>query len=545
MGDSRNSHLLPHILLKLSPDVFFHPLWMYYFPRSSNVSNDIIEKLQLPIQKLLKEGDYRNAAQMMLVCAALQKRYGEPLSAIGTAQKVWSIGLSKKMPEIASWAAWGGCAIWVELGQFLLAAEYLERLQRQFGTGEDWVLASTLEIVKNTLRENNKEQGSLAEIISWMWNWGEPSYDLVLQVNSNGHSKPVSPYGHSNQALPRFSIPWWKAFIKMTLQFVTGAQALTRESQTPAEMGISPVIQPPATPNQPGASNQLLEPSLPLSEEKPAAQGAVDSPVLEEVLDRSPGAGNQQRLSLKFYCLGNFRLYQNDQWVYRWASRKALSVLKYLVVYHPNPVSKDALMDSLWPDADPESARRNLHQAIYTLRHTLKAGSPEFQHVLFEKEHYLLNPQMDIWLDFIEFEWHYQEGQQMEKEQRYYEAIRAYETAEHLYRGDFMGDDLYEDLPVARRQYFWEMYLSTVYRMTRCYLQLGQTRAAVVANQKVLERDKTQEPAHQNLMQCYIQQGQRNLAIRQYQNCVQILKEELNIPPSAETRALYEEMIKM
>jgi hypothetical protein len=61
------------------------------------------------------------------------------------------------------------------------------------------------------------------------------------------------------------------------------------------------------------------------------------------------------RLYLKFYCLGNFKVHQNDQWIYRWTSRKALSVLKYLVVYYPTPISKEVLMDSLWPDADAES----------------------------------------------------------------------------------------------------------------------------------------------------------------------------------------------
>jgi DNA-binding SARP family transcriptional activator len=190
-------------------------------------------------------------------------------------------------------------------------------------------------------------------------------------------------------------------------------------------------------------------------------------------------------------------------------------------------------------------ARRNLHQAIYTLRHTLKEGDHDFSHVLFEEEHYLLNPEMQIWLDFEEFESQYQRGLEMEGLQLFSEAIHAYVAAEHLYQGDFMGDTLYEDLPNARRQYFWEMYLSTAYRLSHCYLKLGQTRAAIALNQRVLERDKTQEPAHLNLLKCYISQGQRNLAIRQYQICVETLREELDLPPSAETRALYQKIIKM
>jgi DNA-binding SARP family transcriptional activator len=41
-------------------------------------------------------------------------------------------------------------------------------------------------------------------------------------------------------------------------------------------------------------------------------------------------------------------------------------------------------------------------------------------------------------------------------------------------------------------------------------------------------------------MRCYLAQGQRHLAIRQYQSCVEVLKQELDLTPSEETLALYQ-----
>ena len=535
MGTSRNNHLLPHILLKLSPDVFFHPLWSYFYPHSAFVSSEIIERLQPPIQKLLVDGDYRNAAQLMLICAALEKRYGDPLSSIDTVQNVWKIGDSIKAPEIIRWAAWGGCAIWAGLGELYQAGEHLERLQGQLDVDKDWILASTVEIAKNVLLDSRSDRGSLPEILSWLRSWGEPSYEKSLQASS---------YGHSSQALARFSINWWRALIKLMVEVLAGEQPLWGELNGRVDKKNG-MVDPKTNLHVATPAPQQVARQLPASTFTGAYVGQANQETGQGTDTEPESQVGRERISLKFYCLGSFRLYQNDDWVYRWASRKALSVLKYLVVYHPTPLSKDVLMDSLWPEADTESARRNLHQAIYTLRHTLKEGAPDFQHVLFEKEHYFLNPDMEIWLDFIEFERHYQAGIQMEEVQQFYEAIRSYEAAELLYKGDFMGDDLYEDLPAARRQYFWEMYLSTAYRLTRCYLELGQIRAAIPINQRILERDKTQETAHQNLIQCYIQQGQRNLAIQQYRNCVQILKDELDVPPSAETRAIHQKIIQM
>jgi DNA-binding SARP family transcriptional activator len=44
-------------------------------------------------------------------------------------------------------------------------------------------------------------------------------------------------------------------------------------------------------------------------------------------------------------------------------------------------------------------------------------------------------------------------------------------------------------------------------------------------------------------MQCYYRQGDRAAAIRQYQVCAEVLREELGLSPSAETEALYVEII--
>src|SRR5262249_1304304 len=99
---------------------------------------------------------------------------------------------------------------------------------------------------------------------------------------------------------------------------------------------------------------------------------------------------------------------------------------------------KDVLMDVFWPDTDPESARRNLHQAIYSLRQTMRRGEPNFQPIQFENECYWLNPEIDLWLDSEEFARNAQPGGQLEAAGRPDEAAAAYQRAEGLYLGDFL-----------------------------------------------------------------------------------------------------------
>jgi DNA-binding SARP family transcriptional activator len=243
--------------------------------------------------------------------------------------------------------------------------------------------------------------------------------------------------------------------------------------------------------------------------------------------------------SLVVYCLGPFRVYQNDQLITDWESLKARSILKYLTAHRGAPIAKDILMDVFWSDADPEAARRNLHQAIYSLRQTLRRGHPEFQHIQFENDCYLLNPEMDIWLDCEEFEKHVQVGQRMEAAGRPAEAMAEYGIAEGLYQNDFLEEDLYEDWPRLHREHIRNMYLDSVDRLSGYYVQQGEYTPAIALCQKVLAQDNCHEEAHRRLMLCYLAQGQRHLAVRQYQFCVQALKEELDLAPSEETVALY------
>jgi DNA-binding SARP family transcriptional activator len=244
--------------------------------------------------------------------------------------------------------------------------------------------------------------------------------------------------------------------------------------------------------------------------------------------------------SLVVYCLGPFRVYQDNHLITEWESLKAKSIFKYLVAHQGNPIVKDVLMDVFWPDAEPEAARRNLHQAVYSLRKTLKQRRPDFPYVWFEGDCYLLNPDTPLWLDFEQFKQHCRDGQRMEAAGQLADAIEKYGIAESLYQGDFLEEDPYEDWPKAQRRRLRTLYLQMADRLSEYYVRHRDLAAAIVLCRKILILDSCCEEAHRRLMRCYLGQGQRHLAIRQYETCVQTLRDELDLAPSEETLALYQ-----
>ena len=175
----------------------------------------------------------------------------------------------------------------------------------------------------------------------------------------------------------------------------------------------------------------------------PAVIGEPETPavsVLPATAQRAPEA-----YTMAIYCLGPFRVYQHHQLIEEWSGLRGQAVLKYLVAHRGTPIAKDVLMDVFWPDADPEAARRNLHQAIYSLRQTLRRRDPDFQHIQFENNQYLLNPALSVWIDVEEFQTDFQSGRRLEAAGQLAAAMVDYGTAEGLYQGDFLEEDLYDD----------------------------------------------------------------------------------------------------
>ena len=252
-----------------------------------------------------------------------------------------------------------------------------------------------------------------------------------------------------------------------------------------------------------------------------------------------PEPGPVEGILLTVSTLGTFGLSINDTALQRLPSARGLSVLKYLLINHTQKIPREVLMDTFWQDADPESARNNLNVSLHSLRSALREIT-ETPIVIFEKGNYLLNPDLRIWIDVDEFEDQLHAGRQLESSGDLANAVRKYEVAASLYQGDFLEDDPYEEWPVLTREHLRVSYMETLDRLSRIYFDMGQYSAVVGLCQKMLERDNCREDAHRLLMRCFSRQGQQHLALRQYQSCVDALREELDVAPEPTTVQLAE-----
>lgn len=263
-----------------------------------------------------------------------------------------------------------------------------------------------------------------------------------------------------------------------------------------------------------------------------AARRSGETAVVGSAPDAAP-------CDLAFYCLGPFQAFYGGERIAEWIGLKGICILKYLVAHRRKPILRDVLMDVFWPDADPEAARRNLHQAIYCLRQSFRSVAPEAQLISFSRDCYGLSPDIPLWVDAEEFETRVEAGRRMEKTGRIAEALAEYEIAEALYMGDFMEDEPYLDWPMAKRQYCRDLYIEILDRLAGHHLRMGNHGTVISLCRKALSYDSCCEEAHVRLMQSFIAQGQHQLALRQYHCCERALKAELDIAPSARVREYF------
>jgi DNA-binding SARP family transcriptional activator len=255
------------------------------------------------------------------------------------------------------------------------------------------------------------------------------------------------------------------------------------------------------------------------------------------VRSRSPPETRPQN-SFAVYCLGSFQVYLDGRLVEEWPGHKALSVFKCLLLNRRRRMPKDVLYELFWSELDPEACRRNLHQTIYSLRHTFRRHRPNTRYLLFEDDCYFLNPELDIWVDAEEFDEHVIAAERLEASQRRDEAMAEYGVAEALYCGHLLEECLYEDWVGMERERLRSAHTHIAGRLADGYIERHDYSAAIVLCQKALILDRCDEGAHRRLMRCYAAQGQRHLALRQFRVCVEALRADFDLAPSEETIAL-------
>ncbi len=90
----------------------------------------------------------------------------------------------------------------------------------------------------------------------------------------------------------------------------------------------------------------------------------------------------------------------------------------------------------------------------------------------------------------------------------------------------------------AERDALASAALAALERLADLLAAAGEAQQAVAVAERMVALDPLREDLHRRLMTAYADASRRGDALRQYDSCVQMLRQQFDVSPTAETRAL-------
>ena len=245
---------------------------------------------------------------------------------------------------------------------------------------------------------------------------------------------------------------------------------------------------------------------------------------------------------LRIYCFGRLRVYRpfetEEIQAKEWGSVKAKQILAYLVVRDPKRVgvTRDKLVDAVWPQIDPRSLGNTFHVTLSHLRKAIKMAGCDY--VTSQAGVYRLNWESKVWSDVSEFLTCLDRAVSFDKEEKYHLMDLEYRKAADLYSSNLL-EDFYEDWGEETRDQYREKYNVVFRRLAQSAWDKSDYEDCIRYLQSLLLSDPTDEEAHRMIMISYALLGSRTAAIRQFKVCENNMRRYLEIEPEPVTVDLH------
>ena len=251
----------------------------------------------------------------------------------------------------------------------------------------------------------------------------------------------------------------------------------------------------------------------------------------EELVRGDAGVEEGAVSRLDIYALSEGRVVRDGHPVSssEWQAAMAKELFFYILLH--GPLERDAIGVVFWPELSAKKMTDSFHTTLYRMRRAVGADA-----VVMEGGQYRLGD-IDYRFDVEEFETLVERARLLPPQD--WQAENLWRRAVALYQGDFLPE-VERVWCVPKREALREMYIEALIGMGRCHEARREFAGAITWYRRALEVDELREDVHRRIMHCYTEAGRRSEALAQYHRCQEILRRELNVEPSIETKRLYE-----
>ncbi|MBN1680705.1 MAG: protein kinase [Anaerolineae bacterium] len=218
-----------------------------------------------------------------------------------------------------------------------------------------------------------------------------------------------------------------------------------------------------------------------------------------------------------------------DETRVEFGQRKTLALLVYLA-YHPHPHPREVLAEMLWEDRTQAQSLANLRVVLTDLRQAVKPF------MCITRETAGIDPDSDIALDVTVFEHMLDEA---------VADVSRLATGVEMYQGDFLAgfyidSSAFETWATRERERLKLRVMDAFDSLISGDRDLGDYQAGLARAARLLALDPLREETHRQIMELLWRSGQRAKALEQYDQCRQVLADELGVEPAPAMTELYE-----
>jgi DNA-binding SARP family transcriptional activator len=247
---------------------------------------------------------------------------------------------------------------------------------------------------------------------------------------------------------------------------------------------------------------------------------------------------------LQVTLFGGIRITKNNWTTEIKIPREIQLLLAYLLIHRHRTQPREVVAGIFWGGLSQERARGSLSNALWKLKKALEPDGIAAGTYLVNNHpgEVGFNRESQYWLDVETFEDETCHLLAYPPQQADGFHVQELEKILGLYQGELL-EGSYKDWALGERERLRTLYLKSLRYLLQYYKFRGLYEDGLAYGQQILNVDPLREDIHREMMRLYQDNGQRALAIRQYEICRLTLAKEFSISPMEDTQALYAKIL--
>ena len=236
---------------------------------------------------------------------------------------------------------------------------------------------------------------------------------------------------------------------------------------------------------------------------------------------------------IELYFFGNSRIVFNGINITNKLSTKSVGILFYVSVVEY--ISREKLAYLFWEDSEAESAKYNLRYNIWRMNKVFQTSEFKEALIVSEPNRTYISDAYDVYIDVNTFKDTTENVEDLLK-------LRV------LYNGDFLEGFYikncyqFNDWLFYQRESYQKKYIEILNKLLDNYKSSSDYSSASDLLEEMIRLNPLDEEYYNELIRMYIDCGDRHSALKQYNRCIHMLREELNLSPKESTLNLLRQI---